>query len=74
MYFAPSDRCLDGCKRTSNDGRKGRVCDYSCKNGTPYGTLGCGAKKGQYGPYCRVCYNDRELAVKADTSTDRAIM
>eukprot|EP00752_Nemacystus_decipiens_P007288 g6521.t1 len=55
--------CLDGCEFTSKDGTKGRVCDSSCEDGDPYGTKGCAAKRGKYGPHCRACYNDVELAL-----------
>ncbi|CAM9840562.1 unnamed protein product [Scytosiphon promiscuus] len=66
--------CLDGCERTSSNGTKGRVCDSSCETGEPYGKLGCSAKQGQYGRFCRTCYNDIDLAMAADTADDRAIM
>lgn len=62
--------CLDGCEFTSKDGTKGRVCDASCEDGTPYGTKGCGAKRGKYGPHCRACYHDVELALVMAVSGD----
>ena len=69
-----SDRCDEGCARTSFNGKKGRVCDESCDGGDPYGRLGCGAKDNKFGLYCRACFNDMELAMRADTPEDRAIM
>ena len=65
-------RCDDGCE--SDDGDIGRVCDTTCKDGDPYGKLGCSALDGLYGNYCRVCYNDMDLARENDTEDDRAIM
>ena len=65
-------RCDDGCE--SDDGATGRVCDTTCKDGDLYGKLGCSALDSLYGNYCRVCYNDVELARENDTEEDRAIM
>ena len=62
--------CLDGCEFTNKDGTKGRVCDTSCEDGDPYGTKGCGAKRGKFGPNCRACYNDVELALVMAVSGD----
>lgn len=64
----------EGCPYTSKDGTRGRVCDETCKDGDPYGTLGCRAKKGKYGNYCRACYNDRDKAIENDTADNRAMM
>ncbi|CAM9443683.1 unnamed protein product, partial [Ectocarpus sp. 8 AP-2014] len=66
--------CMDGCEYTSKDGTRGRVCDSNCSGSDAYGTLGCGAKNGQYGADCRACYNDVEKARKQDTPENRAIM
>eukprot|EP00903_Cladosiphon_okamuranus_P008109 g7816.t1 len=61
----------------------GLVCDETCETGDPYGTLGCaaGASYGElgyigddYGGLCRVCFNDVDTALAADTDDDRAIM
>ncbi len=66
--------CMDECTYTSINGTRGRVCDATCEDGVPYGTLGCGAKSGIYGPQCRACFNDEEMARKHDTLDNRAIM
>lgn len=63
-------RCLDGCEFTTKDGKKGRVCDASCEEGDPYGTKGCGAKRGKYGAHCRACYHDVKLALLMAVSDD----
>lgn len=68
------NRCLDGCERITSDGKRGRVCDDTCEKGDPYGTLGCNAKEGKYGRYCRTCYVDLELARRSDNMDNRAIM
>lgn len=70
----PSPSCMDDCIYTSKDGTRGRVCDATCDDGVPYGTLGCGAKSGIYGPHCRACYNDEDKARKQDSPDNRAIM
>ncbi|CAM9587062.1 unnamed protein product [Ectocarpus sp. 6 AP-2014] len=72
--YVTRDRCMDGCKYTSKDGTRGRVCDSNCSSPSVYGTLGCGAKSGKYGADCRACYNDFDKARNQDTTTDRAIM
>lgn len=61
--LARQTRCSDGCSYTSRDGTKGRRCDSSCETGAPYGTKGCHAREGKYGPDCRVCYYDVERAL-----------
>lgn len=40
------------------------MCDTSCETGEPYGTKGCAAKSGKFGPHCRACYNDVDLAIE----------
>ena len=65
-------RCDDGCE--SNDGDMGRACDTTCNDGDPWGKLGCSALDSLYGNYCRVCYNNIEMARENDTDDDRAIM
>ena len=52
----------------------GRVCDASCEDGNPYGMLGCDARDGEFGPYCRACFYDTALALAEDSRDDRAIM
>eukprot|EP00903_Cladosiphon_okamuranus_P014588 g13529.t1 len=66
--------CTPECERTSKDGTRGRVCDISCDSGEPYGKKGCSAKGGEYGMFCRTCYNDIRMAMRADSPDDRAIM
>lgn len=46
------------------------MCDSSCEDGDPTGTKGCGAKRGKFGPHCRTCYNDVELALVMAASGD----
>eukprot|EP00903_Cladosiphon_okamuranus_P009984 g9470.t1 len=65
---------VDGCPWIKSSGKVGRVCDVSCASGDPYGTLGCGARNGKYGPNCRFCYYDVERALENDTPEHRAIM
>ena len=65
--------CGDGCETTNYDGT-GRVCDIGCDRGV-YGNHGCSANDGEFGMYCRVCYNDLVLAQQNDyPNGDRAIM
>ena len=64
----------DDCPHTNSNGIRGRVCDYSCADGVPYGTFGCGARDGAYGDYCRVCYFDQDTAIANDSADERAIM
>ncbi len=52
----------------------GRLCDPSCEDGNPFGTLGCNTEDGTYGPYCRACFYDTGMALEEDTHDDRAIM
>ncbi|CAB1099444.1 unnamed protein product [Ectocarpus sp. CCAP 1310/34] len=66
--------CMDKCEHTSNDGIRGRVCDSTCEDGHPYGNLGCSAKGGRFGPHCRTCFNDVDMALMRDTPKNRAIM
>lgn len=40
------------------------MCDDSCETGEPFGLRGCEAKSGKYGPHCRACYRDVELALE----------
>lgn len=88
IKLKPSDnanfvcRCEDSCEFVGTT--TGRVCDPSCADGDPYGTLGCaaGADYGDlgyfstedFGPYCRVCFVDTDAALTADTPDNRAIM
>lgn len=65
---------MDSCQYTSKDGTRGRVCDATCESGEPYGSRGCNAKSGIYGPLCRACFNDVDKAMAKDTSDSRAIM
>ena len=64
----------DECPHTNSNGIRGRVCDDSCADGIPYGTLGCAARDGSHGNYCRVCYFDQDAAIAADSADERAIM
>eukprot|EP00752_Nemacystus_decipiens_P001258 g1256.t1 len=75
------DGCEDDCDFTG--ATTGRVCDASCEDGDPWGTLGCpvGAVYGDlgysvtdYGDNCRVCFTDEDTALEYDTADDRAIM
>lgn len=66
--------CHDDCETTYTSGRTGRVCDATCEDGYPYGSLGCGAKEGAYGFNCRACFNDVDDALSYDTHDHRAIM
>ncbi|CAM9350086.1 unnamed protein product [Scytosiphon promiscuus] len=68
------NRCMDSCQYTSKDGTRGRVCDNTCEDGVPYGSLGCGAKSGIFGPHCRACYNDVAKATARDSPDNRAII
>lgn len=68
-----SSSCTDACPYIGTDGT-GRICDETCTNGHPCGTLGCGADDGHYGPNCRVCYTDVDKALEADAPGDRAIL
>ncbi|CAM9459802.1 unnamed protein product [Scytosiphon promiscuus] len=66
--------CDNDCEGTSADGARGRVCDPNCSDPDVYGTLGCSAGQGAFGPECRACFNDDDLALAQDTPDDRAIM
>ncbi len=46
------------------------MCDNSCETGEPFGTKGCSAKTGKYGPNCRACYIDVELALEMADADD----
>ena len=50
------------------------MCDPSCETGESWGTNGCNAKQGQFGRYCRVCYNDEDLARSRSTAENPVIM
>lgn len=69
----PPTRCTDSCPYLGEDGT-GRICDETCEDGNPYGTLGCDVDNGKYGPNCRECYIDVDEALEADSPGDRAIM
>lgn len=71
LYFFSCD--TESCPYTNAAATKGRVCDPSCSTGE-YGSLGCGAKGGRYGPECRACFFNVNKALKYDTPEDRAIM
>ena len=64
----------DDCPAVDADGITGRVCDDSCEDGVPYGTLGCEANDGDFGNFCRVCYFDDAAAIAVDSADERAIM
>ena len=66
--------CSDSCPYENNDRTMGRVCDASCEDGNPYGMLGCDARDGEFGPYCRACFYDTAMALAQDSRDDRAIM
>lgn len=63
-----SNSCYDSCEEL------GHMCDDTCEDGYPYGSMGCGADDGAHGAHCRACYTDAEDAMKADTHDHRAIM
>lgn len=70
-----NNSCDDSCE-TTDDGmmRQGRVCDYTCEDGNPYGTRGCNASEGLHGAYCRTCFYSADEARVHDSHTERAIM
>lgn len=74
LRFVHLCSCEDDCEYANTHGTKGRVCDYSCEDGDPYGTRGCSASDGKYGPYCRACFYDVDMALAYDSTYDRAIM
>lgn len=54
-----------GCEATchANGDNTGRICDPSCSEDNPvYGKRGCGTRNGRYGPNCRTCYFNFEMA------------